>query len=167
MPFNPPPPLRRFCEFEESTLSLKEVHKKERAVRFSFTLHSSRFFRDLVPRCIAHSFQADVTITSSSKKQSLITHLPAVGAETQQGRMTRLQAVAGSLVSLTLTFLPKLALADRGELFTEKGQKDYSEDEDGKLVPHRSANISRIAMHFVHFATSRHFCPFFLMPIAL
>jgi len=52
--------------------------------------------------------------------------------------MTRLQAVAGSLVSLTLTFLPKLALADRGELFTEKGQKDYSEDEDGKLVPHRT-----------------------------
>ena len=56
--------------------------------------------------------------------------------------MTRLQAVAGSLVSLTLTYLPKLALADRGELFTEKGQKDYSEDEDGKLVPHRSANLS-------------------------
>jgi len=52
--------------------------------------------------------------------------------------MTRLQAVAGSLVSLTLTYLPKLALADRGELFNEKGQKDYSEDEDGKLVPHRT-----------------------------
>ena len=52
--------------------------------------------------------------------------------------MARLWALAGPVVTLALAYLPNLALADRGELFSEKGQKDYTEQEDGKLVPHRS-----------------------------
>ena len=43
--------------------------------------------------------------------------------------------VVGSVA--TLTHYQMSAMADRGELFSEKGQKDYTEQEDGKLVPHR------------------------------
>lgn len=44
--------------------------------------------------------------------------------------------VVGSVA--TLTHYQMAAMADRGELFSENGQKDYTEQEDGKLVPHRT-----------------------------
>ena len=49
--------------------------------------------------------------------------------------MARFWVVFASLAAVA--FRQVAVLADRGELFSEKGQKDYSEDEDGKLVPHR------------------------------
>ena len=50
--------------------------------------------------------------------------------------MAKLSALV--LLSLTILFDQiKNSIAGNGETFTENGQKNYEEDEEGKIIPHK------------------------------
>lgn len=44
---------------------------------------------------------------------------------------------ANAFLLVVLSTLYKYALAGNGELFDEKGQKNYEPEEEGKIIPHR------------------------------
>jgi len=51
--------------------------------------------------------------------------------------MAKLSALV--LLSLTILFDQiKNSIAGNGETFTENGQKNYEEDEEGKIIPHKT-----------------------------